>query len=38
MSNTTNLKIVDAFLEAKEDYSDPSYKMRVDQILEYEND
>ena len=33
-----NFKIVDAFLEAKEDYNDPSYKMRVDQILEYEND
>ena len=33
-----NLKIVDAFLDAKEDYNDPSYKMRVDQILEYEND
>ena len=33
-----NFKIVDAFLEAKEDYNDPSYKMRVEQILEYEND
>ena len=33
-----NFKIVDAFLEAKEDYNDPSYQMRVDQILEYEND
>lgn len=33
-----NFKIVDAFLSAKEDYSDPSYKIRVDQILEYEND
>ena len=33
-----NLKIADAFLNAKEDYDDPSYKMRVDQILEYEND
>ena len=42
LSGTTpieeNFKIVDAFLEAKEDYSDPAYKMRVDQILEYEND
>ena len=33
-----NLKIATAFLEAKENYEDPAYKMRVDQILEYEND
>ena len=33
-----NLKIADAFLGAKENYEDPAYKMRVDQILEYEND
>lgn len=33
-----NLKIAAAFLEAKENYEDPAYKMRVDQILEYEND
>ena len=33
-----NIKIVEAFLEAKENYEDPAYKMRVDQILEYEND
>jgi len=33
-----NLKIADAFLEAKENYEDPAYKIRVDQILEYEND
>lgn len=32
-----NLKIATAFLEAKENYEDPAYKMRVDQILEYEN-
>ena len=32
-----NLKIATAFLEAKENYDDPAYKMRVDQILEYEN-
>ena len=32
-----NLKIAEAFLEAKENYEDPAYKMRVDQILEYEN-
>ena len=33
-----NIKIVEAFLESKENYEDPAYKMRVDQILEYEND
>jgi len=33
-----NLKIATAFLEAKENYEDPAYKMRVEQILEYEND
>ena len=34
----TNLKIVDAFLNTKEDCSDLVYKNRVDQISEYEND
>lgn len=42
LSGTTdieeNKKIVDAFLEAEENYVDPVYKMRVDQIVEYEND
>jgi len=33
-----NLKIVDAFLGAKENTEDPAYLMRVHQILEYEND
>ena len=33
-----NIKIVDAFLEAKENIEDPVYKNRVDQIVEYEND
>ena len=33
-----NKQIVDAFLEAKENFVDPVYKMRVDQIIEYEND
>ena len=32
-----NLKIATAFLEAKENYEDPAYEMRVEQILEYEN-
>ena len=33
-----NLKIADAFLNAKENTEDPAYKLRVEQILEYEND
>ena len=33
----TNLKIVTAFLNTEEDYSDPVYKNRIDQIIEYEN-
>ena len=31
-----NTKIVDAFLNAKENLSDPAYKSRVDQITKYE--
>ena len=42
LSGTTdieeNKKIVDAFLESEENFTDPVYKMRVDQIVEYEND
>jgi len=33
-----NIKIVDAFLNSKENIEDPAYKLRVNQILEYEND
>ena len=33
-----NIKIVEAFLEARENTEDPVYKNRVDQIVEYEND
>ena len=33
-----NIKIVDAFLNAKENMIDPIYKKRIDQIVEYEND
>ena len=33
-----NIKIVDAFLGAKENIEDTVYKNRVDQIVEYEND
>lgn len=33
-----NLKIADAFLNAVENTEDPAYKLRVEQILEYEND
>ena len=33
-----NKKIVDAFLNAHENTTDPAYKKRVDQIMEYEND
>ena len=33
-----NIKIVDAFLKAKENMVDPVYKNRIDQIVEYEND
>ena len=33
-----NTKIVDAFLNSKENLTDPVYKMRVDQIMEYEDD
>ena len=33
-----NIKIVDAFLNAKENMEDPVYKKRIDQIIEYEND
>lgn len=32
----SNTKIVDAFLNAKENLSDPAYKSRVDQITKYE--
>lgn len=42
LSGTTpieeNIKIVDAYLEAKENFVDPVYKDRIDQIIEYEND
>ena len=42
LSGTTpieeNIKIVSAFLDAKENYEDPAYLNRVQQILEYEND
>ena len=33
-----NIKIVDAFLEAKENMIDPAYQKRIEQIMEYEND
>ena len=33
-----NIKIVDAFFNAKENMEDPVYKKRIDQIIEYEND
>lgn len=33
-----NIKIVNAFLEAKENLIDPVYKKRIEQIEEYEND
>lgn len=33
-----NIKMVDAFLESKENTVDPVYKKRIDQITEYEND
>ena len=33
-----SIKIVDAFLEAKENNIDPVYKKRIEQIVEYEND
>lgn len=33
-----NKKIVDAFLESKENLIDPVYKKRIEQIEEYEND
>ena len=33
-----NIKIVEAFLNAKENVIDPVYKNRVAQIVEYEND
>ena len=32
-----NKEILKAFLEAKENESDPTYKRRVEQIIEYEN-
>ena len=32
-----NKKIVDAFLNSKENMVDPVYKIRVDQIIDYEN-
>lgn len=42
LSGTTpieeNIKIVDAFLESKENLIDPVYKKRIEQIEEYEND
>ena len=33
-----NKKIVKAFLDSKEDMTDPVYKNRINQIIEYEND
>ena len=33
-----NIKIVEAFLSAKENMVDPVYKNRIDQIIDYEND
>lgn len=33
-----NKKIIDAFLNAQENTTDPAYKKRVDQIMKYEND
>lgn len=33
-----NIKIIDAFLSAKENTIDPVYQDRINQILEYEND
>ena len=33
-----NIKIVEAFLSAKENTEDPVYKARIDQIEDYEND
>lgn len=33
-----NLKIIDAFLQAKENMVDPAYKKRIAQIVKYEND
>lgn len=33
-----NIKIIDAFLSAKENTTDPVYQNRINQILEYEND
>ena len=42
LSGTTpieeNIKIVEAFLSAKENTIDPVYKARINQIVEYEND
>ena len=42
LSGTTpieeNIKLLEAFLNAKENIIDPVYKKRVDQIVEYEND
>lgn len=37
MPFSENTKIVEAFLNSKENLNDPAYKMRVDQIIEYEN-
>lgn len=41
LSGTTsiniNKEIIDAFLNSKENLSDPKYKDRVDQIIKYEN-
>ena len=34
----TNIKIIEAFLNAKENTSDPVYQERVNQIIRYEND
>ena len=33
-----NKDIVDAFLTTKENLTDPAYKKRIDDIMEYEND
>ena len=42
LSGTTpieeNIKLLEAFLNAKENIIDPVYKKRVDQIVKYEND
>ena len=34
----TNIKIIEAFLNSKENTEDPIYQKRIDQITRYEND